>query len=261
MEKKLQGRIAFVTGASRLKGIGAAICKVLAAQGADVFFTYWTKYDQQFSWGVEQNEPALLKQQILDLGVRCDSAEVDLSSPTEITKLLKMVRDKLGYPHILVNNACYSTIDNIENLSPTTLDAHYEINVRGTTLLSSEFVKSFTYESGGRIINIISGQSLQPMFNELSYAITKGAVETLTYTLAAAVANKRITVNAVNPGPTDTGWMNDELKQEILARSPLGRIGQPIDAARLISFLAGDEAEWVTGQVIHSEGGFRRFGC
>lgn len=259
-QKPLQGRIAIVTGASRLKGIGAAICKALAVQGADVFFTYWTKYDQQFPWGVEQNEQDLLKQQILGMGVRCGSAEVDLSSPTEITKLFNMVLDQLGDPHILVNNACYSTDDNIENVSPATLDAHYEINVRGTTLLSAEFVKAFAHASGGRIINIISGQSLEPMFNELSYAITKGAVETLTYTLAAAAADKRITVNAVNPGPTDTGWMSDELKQEILARSPLGRTGQPADAARLISFLAGDEAEWVTGQIIHSEGGFRRFG-
>jgi 3-oxoacyl-[acyl-carrier protein] reductase len=98
------------------------------------------------------------------------------------------------------------------------------------------------------------------MFNELSYALTKGAIETLTYTLAAAVAPKRITVNAINTGPTDTGWMKEDLKREILARSHMGRIGQPGDAARLISYLASDDAEWVTGQIIHSEGGFRRIG-
>jgi 3-oxoacyl-[acyl-carrier protein] reductase len=96
------------------------------------------------------------------------------------------------------------------------------------------------------------------MVGEIAYAATKGAVDALTLTLAAEVAAKGITVNAVNPGPTDTGWMTEAIKGELLPRFPMGRFGQPEDAARLIAFLASDDAEWITGQIIHSEGGFRR---
>jgi 3-oxoacyl-[acyl-carrier protein] reductase len=96
------------------------------------------------------------------------------------------------------------------------------------------------------------------MPDEIAYAATKGAMEAFVKTFAFEVAAKRITVNAVNPGPTDTGWMDEEIKQQLLCKFPFGRIGTPNDAARIIRFLASDEAEWITGQVIHSEGGFIR---
>ncbi len=96
------------------------------------------------------------------------------------------------------------------------------------------------------------------MPGELAYAATKGAIEAFTRTLAAEVGRKGITVNAVNPGPTDTGWSPEDLRSELSSKFPLGRVGAPEDAARLVAFLAGDEAAWITGQVIHSEGGFRR---
>ena len=96
------------------------------------------------------------------------------------------------------------------------------------------------------------------MPGELAYAATKGAIETFTVTLAAEVGHKGITVNAVNPGPTDTGWMTEELKRELVPRFALGRVGEPGDVARLVAFLASEEAAWITGQVIHSEGGFLR---
>ncbi|PLT27996.1 SDR family oxidoreductase [Peribacillus deserti] len=256
--RDLNGKIAIVTGASRLKGIGASICLELAKRGADIFFTYWTPYDNSFPWRGHQTEPARLVELVEKQGVKCYSLELDLSDPSSPKHLLDVVHNNLGNPHILVNNACYSTSDSYETLSHSTLDSHYEINVRATTLLSLEFIKRFEAGGSGRIINLSSGQSLGPMTDELSYAITKGAVETLTYTLAAAVAHKGITVNAVNPGPTDTGWMSEDDKLNLASRFPKGRIGEPKDAANLVSFLASEEGAWVTGQIIHSEGGFRR---
>jgi 3-oxoacyl-[acyl-carrier protein] reductase len=96
------------------------------------------------------------------------------------------------------------------------------------------------------------------MLGELAYAASKGAIEAFTRTLAAEVGHKGITVNAINPGPTDTGWMTEELRRELVAKFPSGRVGEPEDAARLVAFLVGDEAAWITGQIIHSEGGFLR---
>ncbi|MBA1337172.1 MAG: Oxidoreductase, short chain dehydrogenase/reductase family protein [Firmicutes bacterium] len=243
---------------SRAKGIGTAVCRNFAVKGADIFFTYWRPYDRMMTWGVEDNEPLQLQKELTNLGVRCESLELDLSEEYSYLKLMDMVENKLGVPDILVNNACYSVNDNFESISTSSLDEHYKVNIRATTLLSTEFVKRFTKGFGGRIINLTSGQSLGPMPDELSYAITKGAIETITYTLSAAVVEKGITVNAVNPGPTDTGWMTKDLESELIRRFPLNRIGQPEDVARLIAFLASDDAQWITGQVIHSEGGFKR---
>ncbi|SFG33094.1 Enoyl-(Acyl carrier protein) reductase [Sporolactobacillus nakayamae] len=96
------------------------------------------------------------------------------------------------------------------------------------------------------------------MPGELAYATTKGAVDAMTITLSAELASLGITVNAINPGPTDTGWMTKEIKNELLSKFPLGRIGQPTDAAKVVKFLVSDEADWITGQTIHSEGGFMR---
>ncbi|WP_211748656.1 SDR family oxidoreductase [Paenibacillus sp. Marseille-Q4541] len=251
-------RIAIVTGASRLSGIGAAICTALASQGIDVFFTYWTSYDREMPWGINSNEPQLLQDKIIEYGVRCEKFELDLSDTLAPTKLLDAVEEKLGKPSILINNATYSVDVGYDTLTAEVLDKHYQVNIRGTMLLSAEFASRFSHSSGGRIINLTSGQSLGPMAGNIAYAATKGAIDAFTLTLSAEVASKGITVNAVNPGPTDTGWMSDDVKDYILTKSPKGRIGLPQDAARFITFLASDEAEWVTGQVIHSEGGFQR---
>ena len=191
------------------------------------------------------------------MGIRCENMEIDLSIPSAPGHILDEVQTSLGNPSILVNNAGYSTKDGYERLDAQVLDAHYAVNVRGTLLLSVEFARRFAGNSGGRIINLVSGQSLGPMPGELAYVATKGAIEAFTVSLSAELASRGITVNAVDPGPTDTGWMTEEIKRELLPHFPQGRIGQPEDVARLIVFLASDAAVWITGQVLHSSGGFR----
>lgn len=169
---------------------------------------------------------------------------------------------ELGTPSILVNNAAHDdTNAPFDQLDATILDAYYAVNMRGTLLLSIEFARRFSLSSGGqggRIINLTSGQGVGAMPGKIPYIATKGAIEAFTVTLAAEVASRGITVNAVDPGPTDTGWISadPELKRTLVERAPFGRIGQPEDAARLIAFLASDAAEWITGQIIHSRGGF-----
>lgn len=254
----MERRIAIVTGVSRLKGIGKAICLELASKGIDVFFTYWTAYDKEMPWGVAQEEPELIQAEIEEKGVRCEKLELDLSVSGAIQELLKEVKIRMGNPHILINNATYSTETRVDSLTESELDKHYQINLKANTLLTLEFIRGFQYKDGGRIVSITSGQSLGPMPNEIAYAITKGAIETLIYTLASEIASKGITINGVNPGPNDTGWMDDSLRKELLKRFPMKRVGNPQDTAKLVGFLASEDAEWITGQIIHSEGGFMR---
>jgi len=125
-------------------------------------------------------------------------------------------------------------------------------------MLIKEFIGRFEVSSSGRIVNITSGQSLSQMNAEIAYAMTKGAIETLTKTIYSELAMEGVTINAVNPGPNDTGWMDDELKQKLIDRFPMGRVGLPSDTANLVTFLCSEEGGWITGQVIHSEGGFIR---
>jgi 3-oxoacyl-[acyl-carrier protein] reductase len=179
----------------------------------------------------------------------------DLSEAVAPGLLMDAVTERVGHPTVLVNNAAWSTRDGFEALDAATIDAHYAVNVRAPMLLSAMLARA---GRPGRIVNLVSGQFLGPMPGELAYTASKGALEAFTRQLAAEVAGLGITVNAVGPGPNDTGWIDDDLRAELLPRFPMGRIGRPEDAAALVAWLCSDEAGWVTGQVIHSEGGFLR---
>jgi 3-oxoacyl-[acyl-carrier protein] reductase len=254
----LRGHVALVTGVGRRRGIGSAICRELASRGADVVLSYWKPYDREMPWASDEDEPETLLGELRAAGVRAEGIEADLSRPDSPLFLLDAAEERVGRPSILVNVAAYSTRDGFEALDAETLDAHYAVNVRAMALLSVHFARRYPGGPGGRIVNFSSGQSLGPMPGELAYIMTKGAIEAFTRTLAAEVGHKGITVNAIDPGPTDTGWMTEELKRELAPKFPSGRIGQPEDAARLVAFLASDEGAWITGQTIHSEGGFFR---
>ncbi|WKA56653.1 SDR family oxidoreductase [Planococcus shixiaomingii] len=240
---KLKGKVAVVTGVSRLQGIGMAICKELAKNGCNIFFTYWTEYDQKMPWGINSAEPAMIHEELAQFGVQVASTEVDLSLPGAPALLLDNVSQQIGYPDILINNATYSTNNDFSTLTAEELDKHYWVNIRATTMLSSEFARNFQKKSGGRIVNLTSGQFKGPMPGELAYATTKGAIDALTITLSAELAHLGITVNAVNPGPTDTGWVTDEIRSELQPRFPFGRFGEPSDVAKTVNFLVSEEAE------------------
>ncbi len=148
----------------------------------------------------------------------------------------------------------------IDRIDAAQLDRHYAVNLRGMILLCAEFVRRFQISqprppAGGRIVNITSGQGHGPMPGELAYVATKGGVDAVTLSLSAEVAALGITVNAVDPGITDTGWIPPHLKAQWQADSPFGRVGTPDDAARLVTFLASPNAAWITGQILRSRGG------
>lgn len=252
--KPLSGKVALITGVSRRQGIGAAIAMELARSGADVCTAYYRAYDREMPWGIDESEPDSILADLRTTGVRVHGVEIDLGLPEAPRRLFEMARARFGQVDILVNNAAYSKETTIATTTSTDLDSHYAVNVRAVTMLSLEFIRGFVPGGAGRIINITSGQGLAPMPHDLAYAATKGAIDALTLSLSAAVARLGITVNALDPGPTDTGWMQSELRESLLKTASAGRLGMPQDAARLVAFLASDAAGWVTGQVIRSRG-------
>ena len=252
----LKGKFALITGASRRNGIGAATCRMLAAQGAHILFTSWRAYDREQSHGSDENGPIALEEELLGLGVQARHLEIDLAHPDSAAQVLDLAQEWLGLPDILVNNAAYSTRDGFELLDATTLDAHYAVNMRATFLLSVELARraKSVGRFSGRIISMSSGQDWGPMPGELAYIATKGALEAFTLSLAAELAPLGITVNAVDPGATDTGWMSEAMRRAWTVPTGVPKFNQPDDAARVIVFLASDAARQVTGQVIHARG-------
>lgn len=250
------GKIALITGVSRHNGIGAATAHAFAQAGIDVFTTHFHAYDQFTLLSDNPGEPLLILDTVRAKGIRADGIEADLTDPTVPARVFDHIEATFGKVDILVNNATHDELFDIYGLSAEALDKHYAVIVRGATLLSKEFATRHDGRPGGRIINLTSGQGLTPMPDNIAYAICKGAVEALTISLAAGLAAKGITVNALDPGPTDTGWMDDELRTRLIRQAPMGRLGTPQDAAHMIAFLASDEAQWITGQIIRSRGGF-----
>jgi 3-oxoacyl-[acyl-carrier protein] reductase len=249
--------VAVVTGVSRRIGIGAAITRSLAASGMQVFATGWSAFDGTIETGRDPDGPEVLLEEISAAGGKAVWLESDLMDVTTPSRLFAEAERQLGPVSILVNNAAYSMNAAWNEIGPEILDNHYKVNIRGTTLMTVEFARRFP-GGGGRVISLTSGQFKGPMLNEVPYASSKGAIDAFTITMAAELAPLGITVNAVGPGPTDTGWMTPELAAMLLEKHPLGRLGKPEDIARLVTFLASEQADWITGQIIHTEGGFLR---
>jgi 3-oxoacyl-[acyl-carrier protein] reductase len=252
----LKGKFALITGASRGNGIGAATCRALAMQGANILFTTWQAYDREQPHGVDENGPMELEQALLNSGVKVRRFEIDLAHPDSAAKVLDAAQEWLGLPDVLVNNAAHSTHDGFELLDAGRLDAHYAVNMRAAFLLAAEFARRAKTlgRLSGHIINMSSGQDWGPMPGELAYVATKGAIEAFTLSLASELAPLGITVNAVDPGATDTGWMTERMRREWSVSSGVAKFNQPDDAARVIVFLSSDAARHLTGQVIHARG-------
>jgi 3-oxoacyl-[acyl-carrier protein] reductase len=218
-------RAALVTGASRRSGIGFAIARRLEDGGARVV-------THGFGYG--------------DAAV---DIEADLAEPDAPARVVAAAAPL----DTLVVNHALSELGSLDEITAEQIDAHLHVNVRASLLLVKEFAAQFQGETGA-IVLLTSGGHLGPMTDEVAYAVSKGSLAIATPTLAAELGERGIRVNAVNPGPTATGW-TEGIEP---TRMPFGRWGEPDDAARLVAWLCSDDGRWVTGQVIDSEGGFRR---
>jgi 3-oxoacyl-[acyl-carrier protein] reductase len=248
----LRGRTALVTGVSRRAGIGFAIARRLLADGAEVYCQGWSVHDLDQVWG--EGEP------VGDaLGAVAPVDQCDLGEPGAPELLVERAVGRLGSLDIVVANHARSSRQSLERLTVDELDRSWTVNTRASVMLVKAFAAQHDdTRPGGRVVLFTSGQHLGPMADELPYAISKGAIHQMTRSLADAVAGRGITVNTVNPGPTDTGWASAELAREVGAALPRGRWGSPEEAAAVVAWLVGDDAGSVTGQVIDAEGGFRR---
>jgi 3-oxoacyl-[acyl-carrier protein] reductase len=252
----LAGRVAIVTGVSRRIGIGFAIASRLAQLGAELFLHAWAPYDAAQPWGADPDGVAALARDLRRYGRHVEVIEADFRDAEAPASVVRAAVNTYNYVDILVANHAYSAPGALVDLSAEHIDRHLEANVRGTLLLVQAFAAQHDdTRPGGRVILMTSGQHHAPMPGELAYAASKGALHQLTRSLAAHLAPRHITVNTIDPGATDTGYAVSDVFAHVLADEPQGRWGVPDDAARLIAWLASDDAKWVTGQVISSTGG------
>jgi 3-oxoacyl-[acyl-carrier protein] reductase len=254
-QKPLVGRVALITGASRRRGIGFAIARHLSALGANLFLHSFAAFDAAQPWGADREGSISLVAELRRSGVRVDHMDSDLQDPDAPESLVRSAVRAFGHIDILVANHAYCTSGRLEELKAEEIDRHLHVNVRASLLLAKCFAAQHDGRPGGRIVLLTSGQHLGPMPGELAYIASKGALHQITKSLAAHLAGRRITVNTVNPGATDTGYASSALHQEVLSREPQGRWGAPEDAARIIGWLVTDGAQWITGEVINSTGG------
>jgi len=260
----LRGRVAVVTGVSRRVGIGYAIARRLAALGASLFLHQFAPHDRDQPWGADPGGPQAVLTGVTaaraddQSGVR--HLEMDLAAPDAPSQLIGAAGQAFGHLDILVNNHARSGGDGpLGTLTAAMLDAHWAVNTRSAILLAQAFAAQHDGRPGGRVVFMTSGQDLGPMAGEVAYAASKGALASITRTLADQLADRAITVNAVNPGPVDTGYAPHVAVESVRRHFPQRRWGAPDDPARLIAWLVTDEAAWITGQVINTEGGFRRW--
>ncbi len=246
---KLTGKVAVVTGAS--KGIGAAIAKSLAAEGAAVIVNYASS---------KAGADAVVRS-ITDAGGKAVAVGGDVSKAAEAQGLIDAAIRNFGRLDILVNNSGVYEFASIEAVTEEQFHKIFNINVLGVLLTTQAAARHLG--EGSSIINIGSGASRVTPPNTAVYTATKGALDAMTGVLARELGAKKIRVNSVNPGPVETegthsaGVIGSDFEKALIQQTPLGRTGQPDDIARVVTFLASEDARWLTGELIIASGGLR----
>jgi 3-oxoacyl-[acyl-carrier protein] reductase len=245
----LDGKVAIVTGAS--KGIGASIATALGAAGASVVVNYSSSKE-----GAER-----VVGEITSTGSKAIAVQGDVSKSADVQRLLEETTRAFGKLDILVNNAGVFQFDPLESVTEEEFHREFNTNVLGPILLIKKSLEYFN-GSGGNVINVSSVVSDNPPPNSVIYSATKGALDTVTKVLAKEFGARKIRVNTIAPGGVDTegtrrvGIIGSEFETQMISKTPLGRIGQPEDIARVAVFLASDESGWITGEKLTVAGGW-----
>jgi 3-oxoacyl-[acyl-carrier protein] reductase len=249
-KQKLAGKVAIVTGAS--KGIGASIAKHLAAEGASVVVNYASS-----KTGADR-----VVAEITSAGGKAVAVQGDVSKKADIDHLFTETKKSYGQLDVLVNNAGVYEFAPLEQITEEHFHKQFNLNVLGLMLTTQEALKYFS-SAGGSVINISSLVSTLAPPNAAVYSATKGAVDTITASLAKELGARKIRVNAVRPGLVATegtvtsGFTSGEFHDQYVKNAPLGRIGQPQDIATAVTFLASSDSSWITGETLLVSGGHR----
>ena len=248
--KKLNGKVAVVTGAS--KGIGASIAKDLAAEGASVVVNYASS-----KAGADK-----VVAQITAAGGKALAVQGDVAKKADIDRLFAETKKAYGHVDVLVNNAGIYEFAPLENITEEHFHKQFNLNVLGLLLTTQEALKYFN-PAGGTVVNVSSLVSTMAPPNGSVYSATKGAVDVITGSLSKELGARKIRVNAVRPGLVETegtqtsGFTSGEFHDQYVKNAPLGRIGQPQDIAKAVTYLASDDSAWVTGETLLVSGGHR----
>jgi 3-oxoacyl-[acyl-carrier protein] reductase len=257
MPAPLAGRAVLVTGTSRRGAIGAAVARRLAADGADLLLHSWSPHDEEQHWGADVGGTDALIDEVRARGVQVEHVSADLADPSTPARLVDAAVARFGHLDALVAVHARSSSQSLEELTVEELDQSWAVNARATLLLVQAFAALHDDERpGGRVLLFTSGQDHGAMPGELPYIASKAVLHQLTRSLAVHLAPRRITVNAIDPGPTDTGWADAATLDAVAAAHPSGRWSTPTDTSRLVAWLLSDEADWITGQVLRSDGGW-----
>jgi len=248
MAKKLEGKVAVVTGAS--KGIGAEIAKHLAAEGASVVVNYASS-----KAGADKVVADITRK-----GGKAVAVQADVSKPDDIKKLFAETKKAFGKLDVLVNNAGIYDFAPLEAITVENFNKQFGLNVLGLILTTQEAVKHFG--TGGSVVNISSVVGKLALPGATVYSATKAAVDSITRTLSAELGPKKIRVNAVNPGMVETegnytAKEGSDFRKGVEEKTPLGRIGQVDDIAPAVVYFASDDSKWVTGETLYIAGGYR----
>jgi 3-oxoacyl-[acyl-carrier protein] reductase len=250
MSKKLAGKVAVVTGAS--KGIGAGIAKQLADEGASVVVNYSSSKE-----GADH-----VVDEIVSRGGRAVAVKANMTNKAEVERLFVEAKKAFGPVDVLVNNAGIYEFSALEDITADHFHKQFDLNVLGLLYATQEAVKQFGPE-GGSIVNISSVVATLAPPSTSVYSATKAAVGAITRSLAQELGGRKIRVNAVNPGLVETegthtaGITESDFRKQIESQTPLGRIGQPQDIASAVLFLASSDASWITGESFYVGGGLR----